>query len=116
MCIEDFASGHKFYDSKNYSMSFRRSGDFSIKESDILERCGFVISQLMEGKRAPENPAQEKIIEVIKGSLPGDSVVEKAWLKYMNLIQHPKYVTFLSSTNRDSDDVEEDDDDFDTDD
>ncbi len=101
MCVDDFVSGHKFYDSKNYSVSFRRSGDFSINESDVLERCGYVITQLMEGKITAENASQERMLELFKGGREADTVVEKAWSKYLYAINHPKYLTVLASTNRD---------------
>lgn len=84
MSIELFTSPCEFYDAVNFPHGFRRSGEFTLAESDILSRCGYTIKQLINRKLEPENEAQQRIIQVAEGEVEALSSVEKAWSKYLS--------------------------------
>ncbi|WP_250657050.1 DUF413 domain-containing protein [Alkalimarinus coralli] len=84
MSIELFASQCEFYDAVNFPHGFRRSGEFTLAESDILSRCGYTIKQLINKRLEPQNEEQERILKVITGEVEATSNVEKAWSKYLS--------------------------------
>lgn len=84
MSIELFTSPCEFYDAVNFPHGFRRSGEFTMAESDILSQCGFTIKQLVNQKIEPENEAHQRIIQVTEGVIAPESNVEKAWSKYLS--------------------------------
>lgn len=84
MSIELFTSTCEFYDAVNFPHGFRRSGEFTMAESDILSRCGYTIKQLINKKMVPENEAHQRIIDLTDGQIEAVSNVEKAWSKYLS--------------------------------
>lgn len=84
MSIELFISTCEFYDAINFPHGFRRSGEFTMTESDILSRCGYTIKQLINKNIEPENEAHQRILLVTEGEIEAVSNVEKAWSKYLS--------------------------------
>lgn len=79
-----------FNDFKNYPYGFARSGDFSIRESDLLSKHGSLISALMAGEIEPESAEEQSLLAVARGEKAAESPVEKAWSKYLSRINRPK--------------------------
>lgn len=46
-----FVSQKRFYDDANFPKGFKRSGDFTNKEAELLELHGHAMKNLAEGKR-----------------------------------------------------------------
>lgn len=95
-------------DPKNYPYGFRRSGDFSIRESDALAQYGHLFNALYKGELQASDESDEQIIAVMQGLREPQTIAEKAWLKYQALLKRPKlgslYVNINNSLN--DDDVE----------
>ena len=57
---------------------------FTIEELAVLEKRGYKMKALFEGKAKPVTEAEKSFIKVCKGQATADSVMETAWLKYLN--------------------------------
>lgn len=79
-----------FNDFKNYPYGFARSGDFSIRESDLLSKYGSLISALVAGDLEPQNAEEQSLLAVARGEKAAESAAEKAWSKYHARINRPK--------------------------
>ena len=110
-----------FSDPKHYPYGFSRSGDFSIAESKALLQYGCLIAALVDGHLLPSNDEEQAFIDSALGRKQPDTPPERAWLKYQNRINRPKYASIhgtkkASSDSRMDDDlVNEVDDDIDID-
>ena len=87
-----------FFDRDNYPYGFARSGDFSIKESQLLEEFGMLYAALADGKISPESPEEQHVLNVITGNKDAQTAVEKVWLKYQTRINRP-HIAALSHKN-----------------
>ncbi|MFC3095740.1 DUF413 domain-containing protein [Alteromonas sediminis] len=100
-----------FLDAKNYPRGFKKSGDFSIAESDILSQLGVTLEGLSNGSLQPESEEELRLVSVLQGQAEAESKVEKTWLKYKKLTLTPRKFYTLYSSNRSvttDDDFEED--------
>jgi uncharacterized protein YifE (UPF0438 family) len=84
MSKDSFLSERTFYDAKHFPNGFAREGIFSIKESQILTECGYVINQLNTGQLEPQNADQERMLEFLQGTKEAEGDIEKTWQKYQN--------------------------------
>jgi uncharacterized protein YifE (UPF0438 family) len=82
-----------FSDPKHYPYGFSRSGDFSIAESKALSQYGCLIAALVDGHISPSNDEEIGFIDSALGRKSPDTVAERAWLKYQNRINRPKYAS-----------------------
>ena len=105
----------QFIDRQHFPYGFRKSGDFSITEADILSAFGKTLAGLESGELQPENQEEQRFIDVLKGEQAPASSIEKAWLKYIKLARNRKqFYTLLSSASNLSDyDEDYSDDEFD---
>ena len=78
-----------FQDVNNYPYGFSRSGDFSIKESQLLENNGTWLAALADGVITPETDEEQRVLSVIGGSEKPESSLEKVWIKYQSRINRP---------------------------
>ena len=73
-----FSVTRRFFDDKNYPRGFSRHGDYTIKESQVLEQYGQAFKALDLGEHAAE------------------TFFEKTWNKYRTRINTKKRVYTLS--------------------
>ena len=103
--INGFLANSEFYDDKHFPRGFKRSGDFTIPESEILSRLGSRLSQLEAHRTQPETDAEQHFVEMCMHNLLPETQVEKVWAKYKNLITTGKK---LFTLNARAEDVEDD--------
>ena len=97
--IRSFTSTKKFYDDINYPRGLSRSGDYSLKEVNIIENYGIALRELSSGVRQPITKEEQDFVKVCSGEMQATSDVEKAWRKYQKNILSPKqFHTLFSST------------------
>ena len=87
---ESFNVDRKFYDDKNYPRGMKRSGDFSLAEAELLEQYGVALMALASGTRLPITEEELHFVEVCRGNTIVANTIERAWLKYQNIILTPK--------------------------
>ncbi len=80
-----FVSHKRFYDDVNFPKGFKRSGDFTSKEAELLELHGYALKNLAEGKVLPVTPDEAQCVDVIKGNRTPSSLLEQIWVKYRKL-------------------------------
>ena len=112
---ESFNVDRKFYDDKNYPRGMKRSGDFTLAEAEALEQYGVALMALSSGNRQPITEEEHHFVEVCRGNTTVGSTIERAWLKYQNIILTPKqFHTLFGRTKVEADEeIEADPDDLD---
>jgi len=80
-----FQSTTRFYDDANFPMGFKRCGDFTSKEADLLEQHGQAMKNLADGSQLPCNVDEDQFIRVLQGMLPATTPMELLWSKYCRL-------------------------------
>ncbi|USD35779.1 MULTISPECIES: DUF413 domain-containing protein [Ferrimonas] len=86
MYDSEFRAGVRdFVDSRRFGRGFSRSGDFTIKESELLTRYGHTMAQLASGELTPVGEQEHRFVAVVAGLRPPTSALERVWLKYRQL-------------------------------
>lgn len=82
-----FESDKPFNDFTHFARGIRRSGEFSIRESSILESCGSAMMELHNGTRQPKDDTEKVFLD----QLHSDEVITdnyaKIFKKYLSVIQ-----------------------------
>ncbi|AWL13236.1 UPF0438 protein [Saliniradius amylolyticus] len=102
----------KYADPTYYPYGFSRSGDFSIKESQLLSDYGCLISALLTGQVTAETEEDQQLLAVARGEQAPCTPVEKVWFKYQQRIHRPRYGSIYGSktrTDSDGSDIIDDD-------
>ncbi|MDO5351740.1 MAG: DUF413 domain-containing protein [Succinatimonas sp.] len=95
-----FESEKPFNDFQHFARGIRRSGDFTIKESEILEKCGSAMMDLYNGVREPADEAEKVFVEQIKSEEVITDQKTKIFKKYLNVIK-PRHLHRLCSVGND---------------
>lgn len=61
-----FKSDKPFNDFFHFPRGIRRSGRFSIKESELLEECGSVMTDLYTASRKPADDTEKEFVEQMR--------------------------------------------------
>ncbi|MCE2573147.1 DUF413 domain-containing protein [Motilimonas eburnea] len=95
-----FACGAAFYDDQSFPYGFKRSGDFTIKEAELLESIGRTLMALAKGEQTPMTDEEKRFVKVAQGEVPAESVVEKVWIKYRTLAKGKTFFGVTGNPNR----------------
>tara|TARA_R110000787_G_scaffold25150_1_gene70761 strand:+ start:663 stop:1025 length:363 start_codon:yes stop_codon:yes gene_type:complete len=87
---ESFNVDRNFYDDRNYPRGMKRSGDFTLAEAELLEQYGIALVALSSGTRLPITEEEQHFVDVCRGNTLVENTIERAWLKYQNIILTPK--------------------------
>lgn len=93
---ESFSVDRRFFDDKNYPRGFSRHGDYTIKESQVLEQYGQAFKALDSGERKAVTKEEKDFVKFCKGEKPAETFFEKTWHKYRTHINTTKRVYTLS--------------------
>ena len=80
-----FSVTRRFFDDKNYPRGFSRHGDYTIKESQVLEQYGQAFKAL-----------EKEFVAFCRGERAPETFFEKTWNKYRTRINTTKRVYTLS--------------------
>mgnify|MGYP001070397600 FL=1 len=103
--INGFLASSEFYDDKHFPRGFKRSGDFTIPEAEILSTYGLRLLQLESKKVTPETETEDKFVFMCQHNLRPETEIERVWAKYKNLITSGKPLFTLHAR---AEDVEDD--------
>ncbi|WP_444996524.1 DUF413 domain-containing protein [Aliikangiella sp. IMCC44359] len=98
MYDRDFWTQKRFSDNTKFPYGFSRSGDFTLKQSQLLEENGQFIIALL--KNEVTNPSEEDI-QLKDAILTGNkqySELAKVWLKYNEM--NRRKISVSSSTSK----------------
>ncbi|MCW8108240.1 DUF413 domain-containing protein [Alteromonas ponticola] len=101
-------SAKPFIDRQHFPYGFRKSGDFSIAESDLLTQYGKNLLAFESGELAPETEDEKHFLDFIQGKTAATNAVEKAWQKYVHLARGKKHFYTLHSSASNQSDYDED--------
>ena len=104
-----------FIDRQHFPYGFKKSGDFSITEANLLSQYGKTLAGLESGGLTPETADETHFVAMLKGEEAAENSLEKAWLKYIKLARGRKQFYTLHSTASNQSDYDDDysDDEFD---
>ena len=108
-------SAKPYIDRQKFPYGFRKSGDFSITEADLLTNYGKTLLGLESGELLPESEDEKHFVEFINGKVEAANNLEKAWAKYVRLARGKKHFYTLHSSASNQSDYDDDfsDDEFD---
>lgn len=95
-----FESEKPFNDFQHFARGVRRSGDFTIKESELLEKCGAAMMDLYKGNRKPKDEAEKIFVEQLNGTDVITDHNAKIFKKYLKVIA-PRHLHRLCSVGND---------------
>ncbi|NDV90642.1 hypothetical protein GTH32_05450 [Alteromonas sp. 345S023] len=109
------ASSKPFIDRQKFPYGFKKSGDFSISEAELLSAYGRTLLALEKGELSPESEEEQHFVAFISGRVEAASPVERAWAKYVKLARGKKHFYTLHSSASNQSDYDDDysDDEFD---
>ncbi|WP_411993088.1 DUF413 domain-containing protein [Agarivorans sp. DSG3-1] len=97
----DFRFGNKrFYDDKRFKHGFRKSGDFTLLESELLSLYGETMRALDAGEMMPEGQQEQHFLLVCSKQLEADTKLEKIWIKYKDLAHSRRRFHTLNSRSK----------------
>ena len=98
-----------FIDRQKFPYGFRKSGDFSIGEADILAGYGRTLLGLECGELSPETADEHHFVDFINGKVEAGNSIERTWAKYVRLSRGKKhFYTLHSSAASNQSDYDED--------
>lgn len=101
-------SDKPFIDRVKFPYGFRKSGDFSITEADLLTKYGKTLLNLESGAETPQSDDEQHFVDFISGKVPAGNSLEKAWQKYAHLARGKRHFYTLHSTASNQSDFDED--------
>lgn len=108
-------SAKPYIDRLKFPYGFRKSGDFSIAEADLLTTYGKTLLGLESGELKPESDDEAHFVDFISRTVDASNNMEKAWAKYVRLARGKKHFYTLHSSASNQSDYDDDysDDEFD---
>ncbi len=91
---ESFESNKLFTDYSHFPYGFSRSGEFTSKQSVLLERHGHAYMQLQNGERTPITEEEQSFVLFCENKKAAITVHEKTWQIYKAYLA--KRNTFIS--------------------
>ncbi len=82
-----FESEKPFNDFQHFARGIRRSGEFSIRESNILEQCGTAMMELHKGIREASDETEAEFLKQLHSDEVISDPYAKVFKKYLTVIQ-----------------------------
>lgn len=100
MSEESFRFGQKsFTDDINFSRGFRKSGDFTLLEAEVLSLYGETMLSLETGILEPLTLEENNFVSMLKQPQKAKTKLELVWIKYIKLTREPRRFHSLHSTS-----------------
>ena len=87
----DFKSSDLFYDNFNFPHGFKKCGNFSIPEAELLTEVGTRLYLLEQGSVSPETSAEHQFVAMCQSGSEAQSKIELLWKKYQRLIKPQRF-------------------------
>ncbi|MBB1269440.1 DUF413 domain-containing protein [Shewanella sp. SR44-3] len=94
-----FVSTKRFYDDANFPKGFKRCGDFTSKEAELLELHGQAMKNLVEGKQLACTPDEDQFIQVAQGNIAPSTHFELLWAKYIKLAKGKPFYAVVGTVH-----------------
>lgn len=96
--IHGFICTDQFYDDTNFPRGFKKTGDFSIAEAELLTSIGKRLFMLEQDLCTPENQVEEQFVQMCKIKSECQTKIQLLWQKYKYLIRHKQYHCLTGKT------------------
>jgi uncharacterized protein len=94
-----FQAKRRFYDDVHFPKGFKRCGDFTSKEAELLEQYGQVLQDLASGKQLPCCADEAQFVEVTKGNIHPITQLELLWVKYCRLAKGKPFYAVVGTVH-----------------
>jgi uncharacterized protein len=94
-----FVSTKRFYDDANFPKGFKRCGDFTSKEAELLELHGHAMKNLVEGKQLACTPDEDQFIQAAQGNITPTTQFELLWAKYVKLAKGKPFYAVVGTVH-----------------
>lgn len=81
----EFTSSDMFYDDLHFPHGFKKCGNFSIAEAELLTTIGKRLLLLEQGSIKPENAVEVQFVAMCQSRHEPQTKIEKLWHKYKRL-------------------------------
>jgi uncharacterized protein YifE (UPF0438 family) len=98
--IHGFIITDQFYDDAHFPRGFSKSGDFTIKEAELLTSLGRRLLKLEQEVCLPENKTEKQFVQMCKEQSEGQTQIELLWQKYRRLTIYKPFHSLHGSTKR----------------
>ncbi|MGX5175475.1 DUF413 domain-containing protein [Aliikangiella sp. IMCC44653] len=106
MQTREYWLSKRFADFRRYPYGFSRSGDFTIRQSQLLEQNGVFIQALLNGEVSNPTSDDQELLQALLNSQKEYSEIASIWIKYRQ-INHIKISVSASAREAASDEDEE---------
>lgn len=105
--VTSFATNRKFYDDSNFPYGFDRSGEFTVKQAQLLTERGCAYHDLANGSRTPSTDEEKKFVEFTQGVRMAETDDERTWSRYITVLSKSQkyYGVGLNTEYRQSNDI-----------
>jgi uncharacterized protein YifE (UPF0438 family) len=99
MTVSEFCTDKIFRDPINFPYGFVRSGEFTIEQARLLERCGEVYQALDAGTRQPQGDQEREFVAFCRGERDANSLHERVWKRYQDKVKRAGMIFTLAKGN-----------------
>lgn len=96
MTSSAFCTDKTFRDPINFPYGFVRSGEFTIEQARLLERCGVVYQALDTGMRQPQDQQEQDFVAFCRGERDAISLHERVWKRYQDKVKRAGMIFTLA--------------------
>ncbi|MFW1678571.1 DUF413 domain-containing protein [Pontibacter sp. JAM-7] len=102
--IVSFYAETEFKDAKNFPYGFKRSGEFTQQQAELLLHHGLAYHALHTGERSPVTAEESRFLEFCHGLRDTETSHERTWQRYLALCNKRAHrpAVSLSSAARES--------------
>ncbi|MCB1662918.1 MAG: DUF413 domain-containing protein [Pseudomonadales bacterium] len=90
-----------FYDNDRFPIGFRRCGEFTIAEAELLHNYGNSLIALESGERSPMTKDEKHFVAVCKGEKEVTTELERVWKKYRTIAARSRLVSAFGASKID---------------
>ena len=87
-----------FYDNDRFPIGFRRCGEFTIAEAELLHNYGNSLIALESGERSPMTKDEKHFVAVCKGEKEVTTELERVWKKYRTIAARSRLVSAFGAS------------------
>lgn len=96
--VHGFIAESQFYDDVHFPRGFGKSGDFTIREAELLTSLGRRLLKLEQEVCLPENQTEKQFVQMCKEQSEGQTQIELLWQKYKRLTIYKPFHSLHGNT------------------
>ena len=91
-----FLTDKTFSDPTHFPYGFARSGEFTVRQAQLIEEHGQAYKALSEGVRQPVNDEESEFVRFCQGEKEAESIHERTWKRYLAKLERTGIIYSLA--------------------